>query len=138
MQTFSIRRCLRCLPPAVLIVAGTAACVSARHDTGSQPAVIYFTNESLEQVSVYLVGAGINFRRIGTVFPGRTDTLAVPADLASKGGTLNVVARMLNRAGMVNRADIAQTGPVSIRPGQEYQVRLLPESSLLAFLPAGQ
>jgi hypothetical protein len=131
MSNLSISPCLRRFAPVVLILAAVAACGPLRRGAGPPPAVIYFTNESLDQASVYLVGPGLDFRRIGTVFAGRTDTLTVPADLAARGATLNIVARLLARS------DVPQTGPVSIRPGEQYQARLPLNSRLISFLPAG-
>jgi hypothetical protein len=133
MNTHSIRRRARRLAPAVMMLAAATAvagCSSARRGPGPPPAVIYFTNESLDQATVYVVAPGLDFRRIGTVFAGRTDTLRVPADVALRGGTLNIVARMLARS------DVPQTGPVSISPGGQYQVRLPISGRLLSFLPA--
>ncbi|MDQ3949066.1 MAG: hypothetical protein M3282_01850 [Gemmatimonadota bacterium] len=121
---------LRRLAPAVLVVAA-AACGPFRRGAGPPPAVLYFTNESLDQATVYIAARGIGFRRIGTVFAGRTDTLVVPIDLATMGGPLNIVARLLARS------DVPQTGPVSIRPGERYEVRLPLSSRLISFLPAG-
>jgi hypothetical protein len=131
-MNISIHRALRRVAPAALVLAAIAAagCTGARRGPGAPPAVIYFTNESLDQATVYMVGPGLDFRRIGTVFAGRTDTLRVPPDLALRGGTLNIVARMLARS------DLPQTGPVSIRPGGQYQVRLPISGRLLSFLPA--
>jgi hypothetical protein len=123
------RRLLRLAP--VLLIFGSAACASLRRGAGPPPAAIVFTNESLDQATVYIVAPGLEFRRVGTVFAGRTDTLTVPADIALRGGTLNIVARMLARS------NVAQTGPVSIRPGETYQVRLPMDARLLSFLPAG-
>jgi hypothetical protein len=131
MSSHWIRRRLRRLAPAVLMLAAVAACGPVRRGAGPAPAVIYFTNESLDQAAVYIAAPGLNFRRIGTVFGGRTDTLTVPTDLATRGGTLNIVARLLARS------EVPQTGPVSIRSGEQYQVRLPPDASLLSFLPAG-
>jgi hypothetical protein len=131
MDTRSIYRALRRLTPAALMLAAAAAgCGGRRRGVPAPPAVIYFTNESLDQATVYMVGPGMDFRRIGTVFAGRTDTLRVPPDLALRGGTLNIVARLLARS------DLPQTGPVSIRPGGQYQVRLPISGRLISFLPA--
>jgi hypothetical protein len=132
MNTRSIQGALRRFAPAALMLTAmtAGACGGVRRGPTAPPAVIYFTNESLDQATVYMVGPGLDFRRIGTVFAGRTDTLRVPPDLALRGGTLNIVARMLARS------DLPQTGPVSIRPGGQYQVRLPISGRLLSFLPA--
>lgn len=131
LSSHSFVQYLRRLAPAVLIVAAAAACGPMRRGAGPPPAVLYFTNESLEQAAVFIAAPGLGFRRIGTVFGGRTDTLTVPADLVTRGGTLNIVARLLARS------DVPQTGPVSIRPGESYEVRLPLEGRLISFLPAG-
>jgi hypothetical protein len=124
------RRGIRSLAPAVLLLAAAAVgCGPLRRGAGQPPAVIYFTNESLEQATVYVVAPGRDFRRIGTVFPGQTDTLTVPTDLAVS-GSLNIVARLLARS------EVPQTGPVSIAPGGQYQVRLPMNAMLISFLPA--
>ena len=72
---------------------------------------------------------GAEFRRIGTVIPGRTETLNIPSDMAIR-GSLNIVARLLARN------EVPQTGPVTIRPGERYQVRLTTDARSLSFLPA--
>ncbi len=131
MLSHSITWFLRRAAPAAMLAVAATACGPVRRGPAPQPAVIYFTNESLDQATVYIVAPGLDFRRIGVVFPGRTDSLLVPADLAIRGGALNIVARLLARS------DIPQTGPVSIRPGERYQVRLPPDARLLSFLPAG-
>ena len=131
MSSLSISLSLRRLLPAVFVVGSVAACGPLRRGPAQPPATIIFTNESLDQAAVYVVAPGRDFRRIGTVFAGRTDTLRVPADLALRAGTLNIVARLLARP------MLAQTGPVALRPGGQYRVRLPTDARLLSFLPAG-
>ncbi|MDF2773365.1 MAG: hypothetical protein K0S86_2860, partial [Geminicoccaceae bacterium] len=92
--------------------------------------VIIFTNESLDQATVYVVAPGVDFRRLGTVIAGRTETLTVPQEFTLR-GTVNIVARLLARS------ELPQTGSVSIRPGERYEVRLQFDAKLLSFLPAG-
>lgn len=113
-----------------LILVAVTACGPFRRGAGPPPATLIFTNGSLDQAAVYVIGPGLDFTRIGTVFPGRTDTLTVSAALATR-GNLNIVARLLATP------DLPQTGPVVIRPGEEYEVRLPPNSSLISFLPSG-
>ena len=130
MSSLSVSRCVRRLGPVVLILAAAAACGPFHRGAGQPPAGVIFTNESLDQATVYVVGPGVEFRRIGTVFAGRTDTLTVTPDLAVRGGNLNIVARLLARP------ELPQTGPVSVHPGEYYQVTLPPDARLLSFLPA--
>jgi hypothetical protein len=131
MDLSSSQRCRHLAFGAVMLA--TAACASVGGRGTAQPKTsIIFANESQEQATVYIVAPGVEFRRIGTVFANRTDTLTVPPDLAARGATLNVVARLLARP------NVPQTGPVSIRPGEMYQVRLGSDAKLLSFLPAGQ
>jgi hypothetical protein len=129
MSSLCIRRCLRRLSLAALTLVAVTACGPFRRGAGPPPATLIFTNGSLDQAAVYVIGPGLDFTRIGTVFAGRTDTLTVSAALATR-GSLNIVARLLASH------DLPQTGPVVIQPGQAYEVRLLPSSSLLSFLPS--
>ena len=133
MSSLSISRCLRRLAPGVLtlvVLVGAAACGPFRRGAGPQPAALIFTNQSLDQATVYVVGPGVDFSRLGTVFAGQTDTLTVLAGVALR-GPVNIVARLLARS------DVPQTGPVSIRPGAQYEVTLPLHSRLISFLPAG-
>jgi hypothetical protein len=122
-----IHQSLGRLVPALLIAA-VAACGPYRRSAAPPPTFLYFTNESLYQAEVYITIPGVTARRIGSVMAGRTDTLVVPADLANRGGTLNIVARL------PGRSSLPQTGPVSILPGDRYAVRLPLDGRLLSFL----
>ena len=117
---------------AFALVALVVGCGRFVRGSGEPPARIVFVNESIDQATVYAVAPGSEFRRIGTVIPGRSDTLTVPSDMVRRAGTLNIVARLLARS------DMAQTGAVSMRPGELYEVRLAPNSRILSFLPARQ
>jgi hypothetical protein len=112
------------------VLFSAASCGPFRPATGTPPTVIYFTNQSLDQAAVYIAASGLSFRRIGTVAAGRTETITVPSDLATRAATVNIVARLLARS------ELPQTGPVSIRPGERYEVTLPPDARLLSFLPA--
>jgi hypothetical protein len=127
-RTRSINRYLLLLAPALLIAAAPG-CGKFRRGAGVPPAVLVFTNESLDQADVFVVGSGLPARRIGTVMAGRTETLKVPPDLATR-GNLNIVARLLARSIR------PQTGFVPIAPGEQYEVRLPPDERLLVFLPS--
>ena len=132
MRNLSLSRSARRLAGAVLLflTATPAACASANKSAGGgQPrTTIIFSNESLDQATVYVIGAGTEFRRIGVVFAGRTETLTVPPDLAIR-GSVNIVARLLANP------RLPTTGPVTILPGEVYRVTLPLDGRLLSFLP---
>lgn len=114
---------------AAAVVGVTAACGSARHGPAQAPALLYFSNESLDQADVYAIAPGGHAIRIGTVMAGRTDTLTVPSDVAARGENVNVVARLLAR----NVAP--SSGPIPIHAGDRFQVRLPVDQKLLVVLP---
>lgn len=127
----SVGRRLRRLAP-VLGVAAAAACGAFHRGAApsSEPAVIVFANQSLDQADVFAVVQGANAVRLGTVMAGRTESLLVPADLSSRGASINIVARLLAR-------NIAPaTGAVSIYGGERYEVTLGADERILSFLPA--
>jgi len=130
MSSHSTGRRARRLGLVAATLVGTA-CASGGRGSGQPAATLVFSNESIDQAAVYVVAPGAEFRRIGTVIPGRTETLTVPSDLTIR-GTLNIVARLLARN------ELPQTGPVTINPGDRYQVRLTTDARVLSFLPAGQ
>jgi hypothetical protein len=129
IRTNSAARHLFRIVFAILIVV-VVACSPHRRGPVQEPAYLVFSNNSLTQADVFIVAPGFGSRRVGTVMSGQTDTLRVPADIATRGGTVNIVARLLAR----NQAP--QTGPVSIFPGEMYDVRLPTDGRLLSFLPA--
>jgi hypothetical protein len=115
---------------AAILIVGVGACSPVRRGPAQPPAYLVFSNNSLTQADVFIVSPGSGSRRVGTVMSGQTDTLRVPADIAMRGGTVNIVARLLARN------QVPQTGPVSIQPGETYEVRLATDGRLLSFLPA--
>jgi hypothetical protein len=112
-----------------IVVLAVLGCGGMRRGIPEPPTTIIFTNESIDQATVYVVAPGADFRRIGVVIPGRTETLTVPTDFTNR-GTVNFVARLLARS------EVPQTGTVSISPGQRYQIRLQTDGRILSFLPA--
>ena len=95
----------------------------------AEPTTIEFKNESLAQADVFVVVAGTDRRRIGTVFAGRTETLTIPRELAIR-GTVNIVARLLARSRMPS------TGSLALSPGTRLSVRLPMDEKALYVLPA--
>jgi hypothetical protein len=112
--------------------AGAAACGPFHKGSGPPPAYLYFTNESLDQADVFAVVPGNQPIRIGTVFAGRTDTLTVPSELASRGDNINLYARLLARSARPS------SGPIPIHPGDRLAVRLPVDQKTLVVLPTGQ
>ena len=129
MRSHSVLRWGRRLGLVGLTLAG-AACASGGRGSVQPPAILIFSNESIDQAAVYAVVPGSEFRRIGTVIPGRTESLKIPSDMAIR-GTLNFVARL------IARGERPQTGPIFIHPGDRYEVRLTSDLRFLSFFPAG-
>ena len=125
-------QCVSRAVAAAVAIAGTA-CGPVRTDPNAVPAnraVVYFTNESLDQADVYAITSGALRTRIGTVMAGRTEALAIP-DVVIGTGDVNVVARLLARSGYVD------TGPFTLQAGDEYSVRLASSNARsLLLLPA--
>ena len=116
-----------------LVIAAAAACGPFRHSgAGQPPALLYFTNESLDQADVYAVLPGNQPIRIGTVFAGQTDTLRLPPDVAARGENVNVVARLLAQSARPS------SGPIPIHPGDHLSVRLPVDQKMLVVLPTGE
>src|ERR687889_297112 len=65
----------------------------------------------------------------GTFPGGRTDTLKVPADVASRNDNVNLVARLLARSAAPS------SGPIPIHPGDHLVVRLPIDQKMLVVLP---
>jgi hypothetical protein len=130
MQIHSSSRRLGPIVCIVLVLAGLGAAACGPFRQGSAaPAALIFTNQALDHATVYVVGPGRDFRRLGTVFPGQTDTLRVPAEATIR-GFVNIVARL------AASSEVPQTGPVSMSPGGSYHATLPGSSSLISFLPA--
>lgn len=128
MRTPFHRGLVPCLTLAAAMAAAAGCTPLRRGGASDATATVLFRNESLEQATVYVVAPGADFRRIGTVIPGRTETLTVPADFTNR-GTVNFVARLLARS------DVPQTGPVSVQPRERYEIRLQSDGRILSFLP---
>ena len=118
---------------SAVALAAMAGCGPFRHNSSGQPpALLYFTNESLDQADVFAVTSGNQRTRIGTVFAGRTDTMTVPRDIALRGENVNIVARLLARSAAPS------SGPIPIRPGDHLLVRLPADQKILVVLPGDQ
>ena len=114
---------------AAVLCSALAACGPFRRGHAERPVVV-FVNESLHQADVYAMSPGGGASRRGTVMPGRTAELTVPATLVTGTGTVNIVARIL--AG--SRAP--RTGPVTLAEGDRVRVTLPIDENLLTVLPA--
>jgi hypothetical protein len=98
---------------------------------GSDPhATLIFSNESMDQADVYATGSDGLPIRIGTVFAGRTDTLTVPSTVIGQGGNVNISAHLLARSA------VPRSGPITVRAGDQFAVRLPSDETMLVVLPA--
>lgn len=115
---------------AAVCVAAVAACGHfGMGGSGPADALIIFHNESLDQADVFAVAPGSNLERIGTVFPGRTDTLRVRSSLVSTGSGVNIMARLLARS------NTPSTGNIPLHSGDMFDVRLTADGRTLSALP---
>src|SRR5690348_16505232 len=92
---------------ASVSIVVAAACGPMRTNStslSSGSAVVYFTNESLDQADVYAVSSSSMRTRIGTVMAGRTEALTIP-DVVIGSGDIVVAAHLLARPGYID------TGP---------------------------
>lgn len=97
---------------------------------GAADALIVFHNESLDQADVFAVAPGSNFERIGTVLPGRADTLRVRSSLVATGSGINVMARLLARS------NTPSTGNIPLHSGEMFDVTLNSDGRTLTALPS--
>lgn len=114
-----------------LVLTSTACARSGRRGAVPQtePAIIFFRNETLAQADVFAVTAGGAQVRIGTVMPGRTDSLRLRMATLGSGG-VSIVARLLASPRRPT------TGPLTINPGERLLVTLPAQANMLNVLPA--
>ena len=116
---------------AALCVLGAGACGHlGMGGSEAADAFIVFRNESLDEASVYVVAPGSDFTRIGTVLPGRADTLRVRSSLVAQGSGVNIVARLLARS------NTPSSGNIPLHSGDIYEVRLSSDGRNLVALPS--
>lgn len=116
--------------PALLLVllAMVAACGPRRTGGTDERAQVIFTNQSLAQATLYAVRGGAEIR-IGTILPGRTDTLFVPRSVTGGAGNVSFVARLLAKN------VTPRSGPVPLLPGDVIAIRLPSTETQLIVLP---
>lgn len=116
---------------AALLIATAAACGHfGLGGPSPEDALIVFRNDSQDQADVYAVAPGSDMVRIGTVFPGATDTLRVRQSMLASGSGVNIVARLLARS------NTPSTGNITLHSGDVFQVTLNPDGRTLVALPA--
>jgi hypothetical protein len=116
---------------AAACVVGAAACGHlGMGGSSASDALLVFRNESLDQADVFAVAPGSNFERIGTVFPGRTDTLRVRSSIIANGSGVNIMARLLARS------NTPSTGTIPLHAGDIFEVSLTSDGRTLTALPA--
>lgn len=119
-----------CRAVAGLSLIAASACGHLGMGGPSAPdAFIVFRNESLDQADVYAVAPGTDLVRIGTVFPGRADTLRVRSSMLTTGSGVNIVARLLARS------NTPSSGILPVHSGDFFEVRLSADGRTLSALP---
>ena len=117
----------------VVAVAVPAAC-NPLHRRGTArsdaPPVVIFANQSMAEAAVYAVSRSGAESRIGTVQPGRTDTLTVDGAVLGGSGAVTIVARLLAMP------QTPSTGPLTLARGERIAVTLPPDARILTVLPA--
>ena len=129
-----MRHATRPLRHALLAAALLAPATGCKSFLGRGPAPepaarVTFVNQTSEQASVFAVATSGEMYRIGNVPAGRTERLVVPRSVLGSGFTMNIVARRLATSRGVS------SGPISVRPGDEFTVTLPPAGNSLAVLP---
>ncbi len=116
----------------VCLAAGLVAsgCSSAIQGGVDNAPVVIFSNQSLDATTVYAARPGGDPRRLTSVMPGRTETLTLPADIASA-STVTILA------GSASGTIAASTGMISVSPGTRLAITLNPTGNALSVLPAG-
>lgn len=111
---------------AIVGLLAAAACVPAK---GRQRAILIFTNDSLDQATVYATILGGNAVRIGTVMGLHTDTLTVPSTVTDQSGPTTIVARLLARSYQPS------TGYLTLRAEDVFHIRLSSDGRSLFVAP---
>jgi len=112
----------------------TAACGKLyRANAGGQDSLVVFENLSLSQVTLYAVrpGQGGASVRVGTIMPGRTETVRVPVNARGPGG-FGLAAKLL-----ASNAE-PRTGTITMGAGDRVHVRLTSDGRQLIVLPPRQ
>lgn len=113
-----------------LSVVAAGACGHLGMGSSQPDAFVIFRNESLDEADVYAVAPGTDFVRIGTVFPGRADTLRIRSSMLATGSGVNIVARLLARS------NTPSSGIIPLHSGDIFEVRLSADGRTLSALPA--
>jgi hypothetical protein len=98
---------------------------------GDNSAKVIFTNETLDQATVYASPPGSDPIRIGTVLGNQTTTLTVPTSITDRSSTTTIRVRLLARP------EQPSSGPITLRAGDEIRVRLPAGAQTLMVTPGG-
>ena len=102
---------------AASLAFASAAC-GPFHLGSRDQATVIFSNETLNQASVYAMESTQPIR-IGTVLALHTDTLRIPSSvIRANGGQTNIVARILTQSYQPS------TGPITLAVDDVIRVRL--------------
>jgi hypothetical protein len=111
-----------------LATVAVAAC-NPLHLGSRERAAVIFTNDSVQQVDVFALQGSSETIRLGTVLPGRTETLYVPSSVTDQGGQTRIIARLF--ASNVQRA----TSVLTLQATDQVKVRLSADARTLVVTP---
>jgi hypothetical protein len=123
---------IRATAPRAALLAALAAC-GPMHRSGPepQPAIVIFTNDSVDLAELYAVHNGTSPIRLGSVEAGRTAELKVPMTALGGDGLVSFTARIFARP----RVE-PTSGEISLREGERVTVRLPVDLRILSILRA--
>jgi hypothetical protein len=116
----------------LFVTAAVAGCHNGaqRASNPRAPAIVYFTNESLDQADVFAYQQSGARVRIATVQGGRTDTLRLGSNVIGASGSVTIAARL------TPSSRTATTGPITLNGGDRIVIRMPIDGRSLVVLPA--
>jgi hypothetical protein len=115
---------------ASLLFSALVACATgAAKAPAPERSTIEFQNETLEPADVFVLSGGGSSTRLGTVMPGRTDTITVPHSIMVRATNVSVVARLRRLSRVVS------SGSLVLHPGEQLSLRLPVDARMIIVLP---
>lgn len=113
---------------SLALALGGTGCSRMARPADATPPLLTFSNESLDQVTVYGLRPGGDASRLASVPAGRTVMLDLPAHLSTTGSIVIVAVPLAG-----NRA--ASSGQISVGPGTRLTITMPTNQNILTVLP---